>query len=127
MAASGTTRLAWMLRPNSSKNVLAFCFILDTPLSLQIIQYPHPTLRHRSKPLRRVDAELRKIIEEMFGQFAAAPGVRGPSRLTQELLATMRDVVGEDAWPSIRANLQGLMQLRTEPVLLMDPGVIVVR
>ncbi len=35
-------------------------------LSLQIIQYPHPTLRHRSKPLRRVDAELRKIVAEMF-------------------------------------------------------------
>jgi peptide deformylase len=35
-------------------------------LSLQVIQYPHPTLRHRSKPLRRVDAELRKIIDEMI-------------------------------------------------------------
>ncbi len=35
-------------------------------MSLQIIQYPHPTLRHRSKPLRRVDADLRKLIDEMF-------------------------------------------------------------
>jgi peptide deformylase len=35
-------------------------------VSLQIIQYPHPTLRHRSKPLRRVDADLRKLIDEMF-------------------------------------------------------------
>lgn len=35
-------------------------------MSLQIIQFPHPTLRHRSKPLRRVDAELRKIVAEMF-------------------------------------------------------------
>ena len=35
-------------------------------MSLQIIQYPHPTLRHPSKPLKRVDAELRKIIAEMF-------------------------------------------------------------
>jgi len=33
---------------------------------LQIVQYPHPTLRHRSKPLKRVDAELRRIVEEMF-------------------------------------------------------------
>jgi peptide deformylase len=39
---------------------------LDTPLSLQVIQYPHPTLRHVSKPLRRVDAELRKIVAEML-------------------------------------------------------------
>lgn len=35
-------------------------------MSLQVIQYPHPTLRHISKPLRRVDAELRKIVDEML-------------------------------------------------------------
>jgi len=33
---------------------------------VQIIKYPHPTLRHKSQPLRRVDGELRKIIREMF-------------------------------------------------------------
>jgi peptide deformylase len=35
-------------------------------LSLEVIQYPHPTLRHKSRPLKRVDAELRKIVAEMF-------------------------------------------------------------
>jgi len=35
-------------------------------LTLQIIQYPHPTLRHPSKPLKKVDAELRRIIDEMW-------------------------------------------------------------
>jgi peptide deformylase len=35
-------------------------------LSLQIIHYPHPTLRHPSKPLKRVDADLRNLIAEMF-------------------------------------------------------------
>jgi len=33
---------------------------------VQIVKYPHPTLRHKSKPLRRVDGELKKIIGEMF-------------------------------------------------------------
>ncbi|HYW78694.1 MAG TPA: peptide deformylase [Thermoguttaceae bacterium] len=33
---------------------------------MRIIKYPHPTLRHKSKPLRRVDAALRKIIDEML-------------------------------------------------------------
>lgn len=33
---------------------------------VQIIQYPHPTLRHKSKPLRRVDAELRAMVARMF-------------------------------------------------------------
>lgn len=35
-------------------------------MSLHIIHYPHPTLRHPSKPLKRVDAELRQIVAEMF-------------------------------------------------------------
>jgi peptide deformylase len=42
---------------------------------LQIIQYPHPTLRHVSKPLRRFDARLRKIVEEMFDLMYQAKGV----------------------------------------------------
>jgi peptide deformylase len=35
-------------------------------LSLQIIHYPHPTLRHPSKPLKQVDAELHRFVAEMF-------------------------------------------------------------
>ncbi len=42
---------------------------------MQIIQYPHPTLRHVSKPLRRFDAPLRKIVDEMFELMYAAKGV----------------------------------------------------
>ncbi|HET6881102.1 MAG TPA: peptide deformylase [Pirellulales bacterium] len=33
---------------------------------MRIINYPHPTLRHTSKPLKRVDAELHKLVREMF-------------------------------------------------------------
>ena len=33
---------------------------------VQIVHYPHPTLRHQSQPVRRVDAELRKMVDEMF-------------------------------------------------------------
>jgi peptide deformylase len=42
---------------------------------LKIIQYPHPTLRHISKPLRRVDAELKKTIQQMFELMYAAKGI----------------------------------------------------
>jgi peptide deformylase len=42
---------------------------------LRIIQYPHPTLRRVSKPLRRVDAELRKIVDEMFDLMYQANGI----------------------------------------------------
>lgn len=42
---------------------------------LKIIEYPHPTLRHRSKPLRKVDAELRAMIDNMFELMYEAKGV----------------------------------------------------
>ena len=44
-------------------------------MSLRIVLYPHPTLRHVSKPLRRVDADLRKMIDEMFDLMYEAQGV----------------------------------------------------
>jgi peptide deformylase len=33
---------------------------------LRIVKYPHPALRHKSRDLKRVDAELKKAIAEMF-------------------------------------------------------------
>lgn len=33
---------------------------------LRVITYPHPTLRRKARPLRRVDAELRSMVAEMF-------------------------------------------------------------
>jgi peptide deformylase len=35
-------------------------------VALQVIHYPHPILRHKSKPLKRVDRELRDMIAQMF-------------------------------------------------------------
>lgn len=42
---------------------------------MKIIAYPHPTLRYKSKPIRRVDKELRQIVAEMFELMYAAKGV----------------------------------------------------
>lgn len=44
-------------------------------LVLRIIQYPHPSLRHVSKPLKRVDRELHGIVREMFELMYAANGI----------------------------------------------------
>ncbi len=33
---------------------------------MQIVKYPHPTLRHQSKPLRRVDNDLVRLVRQMF-------------------------------------------------------------
>jgi peptide deformylase len=57
--------------------MLAFLFHSHavSPLSLEVIQYPHPTLRHPSRPLKRVDTELRKIVSQMFELMYANKGV----------------------------------------------------
>jgi peptide deformylase len=42
---------------------------------VRIIQYPHPALRHKSKPLRRIDAGFKKIVREMFDLMYQQKGV----------------------------------------------------
>ena len=42
---------------------------------MHIVQYPHPALRHKSKPVRRVDAELRRMVQTMFELMYEAKGV----------------------------------------------------
>lgn len=46
----------------------------SSPL-LKIVRFPHPTLRHRSKPLRRVDQELKAVVAEMFDLMYEAKGI----------------------------------------------------
>ncbi|NLX96226.1 MAG: peptide deformylase [Rhodopirellula sp.] len=42
---------------------------------MRIIRYPHTTLRHKSKELRRVDAELQKMIRQMFDLMYEEDGI----------------------------------------------------
>lgn len=42
---------------------------------MRILQYPHPTLRHLAKPLKRVDKELHALVREMFDLMYAANGI----------------------------------------------------
>ena len=42
---------------------------------MEIIKYPHPTLRYQSKPLTRIDSALRKTITEMFHLMYEAQGI----------------------------------------------------
>jgi peptide deformylase len=44
-------------------------------MSLSIIHYPHPTLRHKSKPIRRVDKQLKAWVAEMFDLMYEHEGV----------------------------------------------------
>ena len=44
-------------------------------MKLQIIHYPHPTLRHVSKTLKKVDSELRGLVAQMFDLMYEHEGV----------------------------------------------------
>ena len=42
---------------------------------LKIVHYPHPTLRHKSKPIKRVDNHLADVIRQMFELMYEANGI----------------------------------------------------
>ena len=42
---------------------------------LQIVFYPHPVLQRKSKPIKRVDAQLRSIVRRMFDLMYEAQGI----------------------------------------------------
>lgn len=44
-------------------------------INLEIVQYPHPALRHKSKPLTRVNQQIRDIIGQMFDLMYEANGI----------------------------------------------------
>ena len=42
---------------------------------LQVLKYPHPALRHPTKPLRRVDGEIKNIVRTMFDLMYEKQGI----------------------------------------------------
>jgi peptide deformylase len=42
---------------------------------MQIIRYPHPALRWKSKPITRIDPELKRTVREMFDCMYEAKGI----------------------------------------------------
>ena len=42
---------------------------------MEIIHYPHPALRWKSKPITRIDTRLKSIVQEMFELMYAAKGI----------------------------------------------------
>ena len=65
---------------------------------MRIIRYPHPTLRHASKPLKRVDAGLKKMIREMFDLMYELPD-RKPGQkyvLTAEMIRGDVSILPQD-------------------------------
>jgi len=47
----------------------------DALTDLKIVQFPHPTLRHKSKPITRVDGQLKNVVKTMFDLMYEAKGI----------------------------------------------------
>ena len=48
---------------------------LEGLTDLKIVQFPHPTLRHQSKPNTRVDTQLKNVVKTMFDLMYEAKGI----------------------------------------------------
>lgn len=66
---------------------------------------------------------IEQMLEDVFGGFSAAPA-GGEAFPTAK---AVREIIGEQRWDAIRANIEGVMQLRREPVLLISPRALIIR
>jgi protease-4 len=85
-----------------------------------VMDYPGP------KPLGEV------LEDALKGFGASAPRIQGASGLSEgmaraQLLGAIREVVGPKAWKQMAPSIEGFLQLRDEPVLLISPKVMVVK
>jgi peptide deformylase len=44
-------------------------------LTMQIVRYPHPALRWKSKPIARIDSDLKRTVRAMFDAMYASHGI----------------------------------------------------
>jgi len=85
------------------------------PGAFDLVNYPAP----------KTFAE---ALEEAFGGFVAAPNAVGErSAVLSEVATMLRLAVGDRAWPRLRDSLTAMLQMRTEPVLLVTPSVLLSR
>ena len=74
----------------------------------EVVDYPEPP-------------SFADMIENAFGS-AEAPGAPG---VLSELRRIGTSVVGDRAWAQIAQAMDGVLQLRREPVILMHPGILI--
>lgn len=72
---------------------------------------------------------LEELISEMLGGFVSAPRVgtsaRQPGALIGEMGVLVRELVGPQAWPMVRDQLEAISIIRREPVLLIVPRTLI--
>jgi peptide deformylase len=76
---------------------------------LPILEFPDPRLRTRAEPVEKVDADIRRLIDDMFETMYAAPGIG--------LAATQVNV-------HKRLLVIDISESRKEPLALINPQII---
>ncbi len=76
---------------------------------LTVLEFPDPRLRTRAQPVERVDAALRKLIDDMFETMYAAPGIG--------LAATQVNV-------HLRVLVVDVSENHKEPLALVNPEIL---
>ncbi len=79
---------------------------------LSLVFYPHPTLRHQSKPLRRVDPQLRRMVAQMFDIMYEHEGIG--------LAANQVDL----PYRLFVLNLTGDASEKTEELVFINPVIV---
>ena len=97
----------------------------------------HDAIEDMTKELNIAGAEvadyppapsLGDVLEDMFGGQASAPlNFTAPFTTEAQLANAGRLLFGDATWQQLAQSANGLLQLRKEPVLLMHPGVLVIR
>lgn len=86
--------------------------------SYDVMDYPAPK-------------SLEEVLEDLFKAFGVAASAPGAglerSRLIGDVRAAGAALLGERAWGSIAAPLEAFLLLRTQPVILASPTVLIVR
>jgi peptide deformylase len=76
---------------------------------LPILEYPDPRLRIRAEPVTKVDADIRRFVEDLLETMYAAPGIG--------LAATQVNVHKRNLVCDVSAD-------RTEPLCLINPEIL---
>ncbi len=70
---------------------------------------------------------LSEAIEDMMGQFGQGQGAAEPPVARAQLASMLKEIVGPQAWPSVRRGVASMMVMREHPVVLVSPSVLVVK
>ena len=93
---------------------------------LDILKYPHPTLRKKAKAVKRVDDKIKKLIKNMIETMQAAPGVGLAAPQVGESVRVIVANVGEGPFAVVNPKIKmkkGPTQVYEEGCLCL-PGLV---